>query len=607
MPIIPLITQQRPTTDAAAPVLDRERRPTIDTSEVQTGLRRVNDANKAPLMDPAVGAAPFEALGSIGRAIQHGGGVLGALAVKRQEAEADFQVAEFDKRLSLEMADFQAWKADKGNAPGEWEPEWTKRLTKLRQEFDGNAKLNTSARRQIGLKLIRWEGDSTASVAQDATKHTFSLAKSAMLSSAEEALQSGDFVRHGEIVRAAQQKGYLYPHEVTAEELRGKGEQIRAAKMRADAALESVVPQIEEARKAIQESPMTEDEKRLELSRIDNRHARQKERLDLFTLANDDPDRAIELAEVKERDGKLSGIDRIEIQEAAFQTKAANRKTAVTEYKERILMKDLPAADELKNDQRLSDFDRYSLAAMATGAVNDPKEFESALSQVMTFDPSQFSNEREAITAAVNLETSIEARFNGAALDALKRELTKRQGRKFDSETEATDLGPALKLIDEAVSEGGLGAVKRQAVDKETGLPLMRDAKEVQVLEPSTVAKSWWMPWVRVPGPGRVAKVEENSGNAVPVLEPDPVAMEKAAAVQRDIRRTLESEVKAGRLKDQAAITARAIELFKAKGGKMIPAPTSSAGPNPLLPSLDASPKDLSQEAFQETLKRNGY
>lgn len=599
MPIIPIIKRQRPTTDAPSPVLDRERRPTLDTGEVQAGLRRVNEAGKMPLVNPQAMAAPFEALGTVGRAIQQAGDVLGALAIQRERAEADFQAAEFEKRMDIELAEFERWKTGKLNTPGEWEPEWGKRLGKLRSEFGANEKLNRLAKEQIGLRLTRWEGQSMAGVARDATKHTFALAKSAKISAADSALQSGDFARHEEIIQSGLTKGYLFPHEATHERQRSIQEQVRRAKMAADTALEGPNPRLEDARKAIQESPMPEEEKRLELARLSGRFERQKERHDLLTIANDDPDRAAELAVESEKAGKISGLDRVEIVGQAMQSKAFRRRSAVGEYKERISLGDIPTADELTTDTRLSEFDRASLAALATGEVNNPAEFEAALVSALNFDATAYATEGERITAAANIEAAFESRFTGPYLSTLKAELDKRKQRSFDSPSSETDIGPALKLLDEAVQGGGLdgivGPVLKPKLDPETGKPVMREPKES-------------IGFINVPGRlwgllgERKIDVPENEGKPVPLMEKDAVASEKAAAIQREIRRTIEAEVKSGALKTQADITRRALDLFTMKGGKMPPVSGGAETQNLLLPPLNSEKTDLN-----ELLKKYGH
>jgi hypothetical protein len=146
MPIIPILQKQRPTTDAAAPVLDRERRPTLDTGEVQAGLRRVNEAGKMPLMDPQAMAAPWNAIAGIGEVIQRTGSVVAAAAYKDREALGIKQYGEVRARWIDEQADFDAWRET--HPPEEHEAEAVRRLERFKQGL-GNAKLTNEARANV--------------------------------------------------------------------------------------------------------------------------------------------------------------------------------------------------------------------------------------------------------------------------------------------------------------------------------------------------------------------------------------------------------------------------------------------------------------------------
>ena len=598
MPIIPLLQKQRPTTDAAAPVLDRERRPTLDTGEVQAGLRRVNEAGKLPLMDPQAMAAPFEAMGSVGRAVQQAGNVLGALAIKRQEAEATFQAAEFEKRMNMELADFEKWKAGKSNAPGEWEPEWQKRLGKLRHEYGTDQKLNRLAREEIGLRLTRWEGQSMAGVARDATKHTFDLAKSSLVAAHDSALAAGNFEQAEEIVQTGEAGGYFYPHVSSAMRLEARQNQIQAAKINADTAI--LQGNLDAARQAIEAAPLPEAEKKHELASIEFRHGQKQEYDALKALSFENPEMAWELAAEKEKAGKLTPLLRIDLQQQAKFNRASMVREAVADYKGRLELGEKIEAETLDNDPRLNDEARQAVARMADGLTNLPRDYERSLVKAMAYDPAAFDSELQAITAATELEAAFEASFDGARLQSLKAELAKRR-RGAGIETAATDIGPALKLLDESIAAGGLedvvGPLERRKIDPETGLPMMRDAREQQLETPTTKPASWFWPWVRVPAT-KVEKVTENDGKPVPLTEADPVATEKAAAIQREIRRVIEAEVKAGRLKSQEEIAARALDLFTAKGGKMRP---TMSGPNENLPPANWQHEKNDVNDFIET------
>jgi hypothetical protein len=595
MPIIPILQKQRPTTDAAAPVLDRERRPTLDTGEVQAGLRRVNEAGKMPLMDPQAMAAPYDALGSVGRAVQQAGNVLGALAIKRQEAEALHQSAEFEKRLALEVSDFEQWKRTKLNVPGEWEPEWQKRLGKLRQEYGADQKLNRLAREQIGLRLTRWEGKSMADVSFQATTHTFELGKSAIIASADTAAANGDWDEHARIIQRGQAGGFLFPHVANAKMLEARQNQIQEAKLDSDTALAQ--NDLEGAKAAIAASPMPEAQKKNELANLEFRHGQKMEYDALTAMSFENPEMAAELAAEKEKAGKLTPLMRVNLQERAKFNRASMIREAVADYKGRLEIGEKIEAETLDNDPRLNDEARAAVARMADGIQNMPAEFERALVQAMAYDPATFGSEMEAITRATNLEASFEAAFSGARLQSLKAELDKRR-RGVDIATAATDIGPALKLLDESIDAGGLddvvGPVRVPERD-EAGNVILEKTPDVTVrgrFERGQFGKAWY---------GETHYTGDKTikgGEMVPKMQADPVASEKAAAIQREIRRTIEAEVKAGKLKSQEEIAARALDLFTLKGGKMRP---RMDGPNEILPAEGARANAIDLNEFIDT------
>jgi hypothetical protein len=305
-----------------------------------------------------------------------------------------------------------------------------------------------------------------------------------------------------------------------------------------------------------------------------------------MVVANDNPDAAAGIAVEKERAGIITGQDRVNIEREAYQSKAFKRRDSVNKYKERIAMRDIPSPDELKKDTTLTDFDRMAVIELASGNVNDPAEFESALTAAMSFDPSKYTDPRESVTAATQMEASFEARFDGPYLDNLKSELAKRRDRDPATPTAETDIGPAMQQLEDSIKQGGLFPLER---------PVMKDGKQI-MQDPKKlgfVMKPGWL-W----GSSQT-DVQENEGKPVPLTEPDTLAIEKAAAIQREIRRTLESEVKSGKLKDQTEITARMYDLSTLKGIKVKP-----VAPNPLLPSLGGN--NMDSASFDETLNKYG-
>lgn len=178
MPIIPIIQQQRPTTEAAAPVLDRERRPTLDTSEVQGRLARVNEANKMPLMDPRVASAPWDAIAGLGEVIQKTGSVVAASAYKDREALGIKQYGEVRARWIAERAEFE--KEKETLPPEEWEPAAARRHTRF-QESLKTAKLTNEARANVE-NFLTIEGASFLSQVGDTARKTIRLGAASVLS-----------------------------------------------------------------------------------------------------------------------------------------------------------------------------------------------------------------------------------------------------------------------------------------------------------------------------------------------------------------------------------------------------------------------------------------
>lgn len=214
MPLIPLL---RAAQVAPAPrvVIDREKRPTKDTSGIQRGVALVGRTAQQPLLPEGYGQASARALGAVGGAIAQGGDILGALAIKRREAESDVQIAEADKQMDLEMADFETWRRDNPD-PQTWDAEWSQRMAGARERIAGAENLHPGAREQINLRLTRWEGQSASFVSRTASRETFTQARSGFLARIDNSIanQSEDSF-HADL-QSAEAKGYIYPHEAEA-------------------------------------------------------------------------------------------------------------------------------------------------------------------------------------------------------------------------------------------------------------------------------------------------------------------------------------------------------------------------------------------------------
>jgi hypothetical protein len=446
------------------------------------------------------------------------------------------------QNAQLEFAKFQQENPDESA----WMGKWDELQTKLKTDFD-KMPLTPDARLQLQYRVTNWSTRGTIMVQAEAFKQTGKRTAQAFENAVTLGKQSGNF----------------------------------------DIA-ETTVKDID----ALPLPKETKDGFRIALDVAKKETLEKKEYDSLLSMASpgptSDPKMASELAWEKAKSGVISPLQATNIAEQAKQTEAVNRRDAIMFYKQKMETGGKVSAEELMNDWRLGDMDRTALAQLQDGQKNSPVEFEQALTTVMNFDRSQYADDKAAVTELANLEANLEARFDGAYLSNLKTELNKRSGGLSPEDAEK-DIGPALKFLDQEIENGALGPVTRPVL--KDGKPVMREPKEIGFVE----SPGWF-------GMTSKKKVEENAGENVPLTEPDPVAREAAAAVQREIRTTLNNEVKSGKIKTQGEIYARAIDLFKMKGGKPAPVNEQSTGPNPLLPGLNQPRKELDQ-----LLRDNGY
>ena len=597
MPIIPRLPTPGPLDAAPAPVLDRERRPTVDSSREIAAVGALGKAGQMPLDDNDY---TLRGMGAAGAAVMRAGSVMGALAEKRQEATDRRLVNSAQAAMDQAAIDFSAWQAANPNAPELWTEEARKRAEGLVKPFLGMKELSQAAKDDLQLMGQSWQTRFVGGVEASSTRSIFGLAKTSYVRRAQRAFESGDVEGGRTALTEATSGGYLHEFEREALEFEGTERAKAKRKGEAETMADTFIMrgQPEQARKVLEDNSDAFEPVELEnkVATVEERAMKSKNYNDLMVMANDDPASAASLAIEGERRGKIDATMRVDIERKAQGVMASNRRQGAAEYAERIETPGMmPSEAEITMDSRLNDYDREQLRRKMSGATFDQAtEFEGALSKVMSFKPADFENEQDAITAATNMEASIDATFSGPYASRLKEELGKRQQMTAPGASSATDLGPAMATLDQAIEEGGLGAVRKPVM--QDGKPVMRDPKKE-----GFVQTPGWI-W------GTNQKdVLENDGQPVPLTEPDPVAEAKARAIQKEIRETIEAEVKGGKLTDQAAITARALDLFKLKGGKLKPrpvagpspvqmdtlpngsSPTPASGPNPLLPDIDAT------------------
>lgn len=240
MPIIQLLRPEA-TAKPGAPVLDTQRRPTVNNGAVASAVGELANAQRQP-------GVPMElaknGLGAVGDALAQAGSVIGALAIKRKQAESDIQIAEADAAMTVKMSDFDRIKAENPN-PAKWEPEFRKGFVEFREGLLANEDLNDGAREAIKLRLVRFEGQALASVASQATTKTFGLAQSATQANLDRYTEAQDEAGFVQTLDHGAKSGYLFPHQVEAAKQQfqreGERKQLKAKADALDAAENDVI------------------------------------------------------------------------------------------------------------------------------------------------------------------------------------------------------------------------------------------------------------------------------------------------------------------------------------------------------------------------------
>lgn len=217
MPTIPTIalSQLKPLPNTPDPVLDREKRPTMDLSGVMQAAGRLGKAGMMPDINPAPFVAEAGALDAVGRAVTQAGGILEAHAMKRMEAKNDADLADAELALKNEQADFENWKMENPN-PDTWGPEWERRGHEALQTQLSNEHLSRSGREALALQGKRWLGNSLLDVSRDSTKATYARAASSVRAEYERAVAAGDFAGAEAAAAKGEEKGYFFPHQAQA-------------------------------------------------------------------------------------------------------------------------------------------------------------------------------------------------------------------------------------------------------------------------------------------------------------------------------------------------------------------------------------------------------
>lgn len=589
---MPIIALPRPQAVTALPglALDRESRGQVDTRGVQSALLQFNESNKLPQMDPQAMAAPYEALGSVGRAIAQAGSVLGGIALKKQEAENDIAIARADQRMDREYADFEAWKADRNNDPQSWAPEWERRLATLQKEFGSMEKLHPAARENINLRLIRYSGQSAAGVAKDATKQTFALAKSYTLSDMEEGIRTQDRGRYETARQTGLTKGYIFPHEATYSDERYND----VARTDLDSGISAALDDIDRGRgiaKAKQLLTNSGDllrpeERTAKLARIDAVHTTNLEKDQIQERILTDPKKAIADLEGDSAFPHVTGGDRAAFAVQAKQAQAAMASDAFRDVKTRIELGQVKADETFTGPgmEQLTPLMVDVLKAMNTdktrlASMNNPEAFQKAATAIDSYAPTEGDD-----LARANFEAYLESAFSGPHLESLKKQWDARMQTGADK----VGTAEAFSALDRwAFDEQQMGQFKVPETDK--------DGRQLLKKSMSYVTQPGWL-W----GENQV-----ESETYSPQWKDDPVKRNKVSQEVGRIKDLIRAEIKAGKLTDSAAVFRRMAELSKMPMATSAAAEAATAvegGPSVVPPLNRPPPEDLDQKR-QEALK----
>lgn len=228
MPLIPL-PKLSATPDAPAPVLDNLRRPTVDNTAVSRGVQELANAQKMPELNADKLSAPYEALGAVGQAVTKAGGVIGALADKRQESLRIRHVSAADDKMTDASTEVGTFMSENRTAPEKWVPFLEKKGAALKSEFDSNADITPEARSLIEMKRQRWLSDTRRTVQGNADATSFRNTADIFLAHSEDAIQKQDPKRQEAVLNEALKGGYIFQHDAAfqRERMRDVGIQLK--------------------------------------------------------------------------------------------------------------------------------------------------------------------------------------------------------------------------------------------------------------------------------------------------------------------------------------------------------------------------------------------
>jgi len=217
MPRIPLIREGQQTTlpRLRGQAIDNVRRPRVDRRNEMQALGQLGNAQRGAFANANAFAAEGLALAEIGKAVAQTGTVIGAVAIKKKEAETDIQISEAGSKMEDLRSDFEAWKLDNPD-PAKWEGQWQTMSSSLRTQLQEREGLNRRASHEIGLRMTQFDAQQASHVQIGAAKETFKRAAGAFGVEIQKAIKSQNRTQFDALVQTGLAKGYFYEHDLEA-------------------------------------------------------------------------------------------------------------------------------------------------------------------------------------------------------------------------------------------------------------------------------------------------------------------------------------------------------------------------------------------------------
>ena len=504
-------------------------------------------AGMAPQIDRRAFVQAAASRGAIGEGVQAAGQQLDKIAQVRFHAVNQRRVLE--ARSVMEMAEGDLAKALASEKDtSKWEGLAQKHAESIKEMVMAKD-LSPDAREAIDLRHLKWTGDVVRNAKVSAANREVQLLNEHFNANFIRAVDAGDSDGARQIVQDWQTSGTLAEDQAVSKLIQINDKQKQAASNNAFAALNDPTRRdVEGAKAIIEAAPFTSDEKAAELARIDATHGVNQQRDEFQKLKIEDPAKAKLMLE-NGYFAKIPPGDRAALMLEAEQFQAAYASDAFRSVKERIDLGqvkagekfDDPAFSQLTPHMKL-ELQTYLAKKERNDALNDGGLYEKAFTKVSGYNPAKDPSGREK----AELEASLEIRFSGSYLEALKGKLEERtKGVKPDS----VPLADAYEVLDKwALKDKRFGEFEKPKIGAD-GKPLFKKREGEYTFDPALGLDFW--------GLREAGGYVQGEDTFIPDVEIDPAKRDAITTKVQGIKQKLEAEVKAGKITDRLQLMQR--------------------------------------------------